>query len=136
MRERGAYMIGDTADQELFEHYGRASALSCTSTKPRGHATHLPRIRTKLAHRRHVSGAARCIDRPSIAVFAVSEHKGIRQDCLADGLTEDIITGLSRQRWFLCCRPQCQFAGGGDDVAAEASWARYVEGWCPAPKWR
>jgi TolB-like protein len=40
-------------------------------------------------------------DRPSIAVLPFQNMSGDHsQDSLADGLTEDIITGLSRQRWF------------------------------------
>ena len=40
-------------------------------------------------------------DKPSIAVLPFQNMSGDpEQEYFADGLTEDIITGLSRQRWF------------------------------------
>ena len=48
-----------------------------------------------------VAPSATSSDRPSIAVLPFQNMSGDpSQGSLADGLTEDIITGLSRQRWF------------------------------------
>jgi TolB-like protein len=57
--------------------------------------------------------APACIlpDRPSIAVLPFQNMSGEpAQDCLADGLTEDIITGLSHQQWFSVVARNTSFA--------------------------
>ena len=52
------------------------------------------------------------------------------QECLADGITEDITTGLSRQQWFSVVDRNSSFASKGEAVdirklACELG-ARYV----------
>ena len=54
-------------------------------------------------------------DRPSIAVLPFENMSGDpEQDFLADGLSEDIITGLSRQRWFSVIARNSSFAFKGE----------------------
>src|SRR5262249_37691607 len=70
-------------------------------------------------------------DRPSIAVLPFQNMSGDpAQDCLADGLTEDIITGISRQRWFSVVARNTSFAFRGEamDVrkVARELGVRYV----------
>jgi len=56
-------------------------------------------------------------DRPSIAVLPFQNMSGDpAQGCLADGLTEDIITGLSHQRWFSVIARNTSFAFRGDAI--------------------
>ena len=70
-------------------------------------------------------------DKPSIAVlpFQNMSHDP-DQEYFADGLTEDIITGLSRQRWFFVIARNSSFTYKGEaidvrDVAAQLG-VRYV----------
>ena len=50
-------------------------------------------------------------DKPSIAVLPFQNRSGDSiQEYFADGLTEDIITGLSRQRWFFVIARNSSFA--------------------------
>jgi len=70
-------------------------------------------------------------DKPSIAVLPFQNRSGDPvQEYFADGLTEDIITGLSRQRWFFVIARNSSFAFKGDavDVRKVASelGVRYV----------
>jgi TolB-like protein/cytochrome c-type biogenesis protein CcmH/NrfG len=70
-------------------------------------------------------------DKPSIAVLPFQNISGDpEQDYFADGLTEDIITGLSRQRWFFVIARNSSFAYKGEaadvrSVARELG-VRYV----------
>jgi TolB-like protein/cytochrome c-type biogenesis protein CcmH/NrfG len=70
-------------------------------------------------------------DKPSIAVLPFQNRSGDSvQEYFADGLTEDIITGLSRQRWFFVIARNSSFAFKADasDVRKVASelGVRYV----------
>jgi TolB-like protein len=71
------------------------------------------------------------VDRSSVAILPFQNMSGDpRQDCLADGLSEDIITGLSRQQWFSVIDRNTSFAfkGEGIDVRklARELGVRYV----------
>lgn len=70
-------------------------------------------------------------DKPSIAVLPFQNLSGDpEQEYFADGLTEDIITGLSRQRWFFVIARNSTFGfkGGTVDVRNVAGQlgVRYV----------
>jgi TolB-like protein/cytochrome c-type biogenesis protein CcmH/NrfG len=70
-------------------------------------------------------------DKPSIAVLPFQNMSGDpEQDYFADGLTEDIITALSRQRWFFVIARNSTFSFKGQavDVRKVASelGVRYV----------
>jgi len=70
-------------------------------------------------------------DKPSIAVLPFQNMSGDpEQEYFADGLTEDIITGLSQQRWFFVIARNSSFAYKGEaiDVRKVASQlgVRYV----------
>ena len=55
--------------------------------------------------------------KPSIAVLPFTNMSGDpEQDYFADGLTEDIITGLSRQRWFFVIARNSSFAYKGEAI--------------------
>jgi len=70
-------------------------------------------------------------DKPSIAVLPFKNMSGDPdQEYFADGLTEDIITGLSRQPWFFVIARNSSFAFKGEaidvrDVASQLG-VRYV----------
>jgi TolB-like protein/Flp pilus assembly protein TadD len=56
-------------------------------------------------------------DRPSIAVLAFSNMSGdAEQDYFADGISEDIITGLSKLRWFFVIARNSSFTYKGKVV--------------------
>ena len=56
-------------------------------------------------------------DKPSIAVLPFQNLSGDpQQEYFADGLTEDIITGLSRQRWFFVIARNSTFGFKGETV--------------------
>ncbi|MGB8756002.1 MAG: winged helix-turn-helix domain-containing protein, partial [Pseudolabrys sp.] len=70
-------------------------------------------------------------DKPSIAVLPFENMSGDpEQEYLADGLSEDIITGLSRQRWFFVIARNSSFAFKGETVdvrkVASELGVRYV----------
>ena len=90
----------------------RRGRPSCPMPSPKGRALPLP-------------------DKPSIAVlpFQNMSHDP-DQEYFADGLTEDIITGLSRQRWFFVIARNSSFTYKGQavdvrDVAGQLG-VRYV----------
>jgi TolB-like protein len=56
-------------------------------------------------------------EKPSIVVLPFQNMSGdLDQEYLADGLTEDIITGLSRQRWFSVIARNCSFSLKGKAI--------------------
>ncbi|HET7382137.1 MAG TPA: hypothetical protein VFJ59_06095 [Pseudolabrys sp.] len=56
-------------------------------------------------------------EKPSIAVLPFKNmSRDPEQEYLADGLTEDIITGLSRQRWFSVIARNCSFSLKGKAI--------------------
>jgi TolB-like protein len=70
-------------------------------------------------------------DKPSIAVLPFQNMSGDPdQEYFADGLTEDIITGLSRQRWFFVIARNSSFAYKGETAdirkVAHELGVRYV----------
>ena len=80
------------------------------------------------AEKRTESGTA---DRPSIAVLPFANMSGDpEQEYFADGITEDIITGLSKLRWFFVIARNSSFAYKGKAVdvkrAARELGVRYI----------
>jgi TolB-like protein len=73
-------------------------------------------------------------DKPSIAVLPFQNmSRDPDQEYFADGLTEDIITGLSRQRWFFVIARNSSFTYKGQaidvrDVAAQLGVRYILEG--------
>jgi adenylate cyclase len=70
-------------------------------------------------------------DRPSIAVLPFTNMSGdVEQDYLADGMVEDIITGLSRIKWLFVIARNSSFAYKGKTVdvkqAARELGVRYI----------
>lgn len=56
-------------------------------------------------------------DKPSIAVLPFNNMSGdTEQEYFADGIAEDIITGLSRMRWFFVCARNSSFLYKGRSV--------------------
>ena len=60
--------------------------------------------------------AARASERPSIAVLPFDNMGGGGDDYFADGMVEDIITGLSRVKWFFVIARNSSFAYKGRSV--------------------
>jgi TolB-like protein/class 3 adenylate cyclase len=57
------------------------------------------------------------VDRPSVAVLPFVNMSGdSEQDYFAEGISEDIITGLSKLRWFFVIARNSSFAYGGKAV--------------------
>jgi adenylate cyclase len=70
-------------------------------------------------------------DRPSIAVLPFANMSGDpEQEYFADGITEDIITGLSKLRWFFVIARNSSFTYKGKAVdvkrAARELGVRYI----------
>ncbi|WP_439401672.1 winged helix-turn-helix domain-containing protein [Bradyrhizobium sp. DASA03068] len=73
----------------------------------------------------------RAADRPAIAVLAFENMSGDpAQDYLGDGISEDILTALSRQRWFMVIARNSSFTYKGRAVhirqIAEELGVRYI----------
>jgi adenylate cyclase len=73
----------------------------------------------------------RASDRPSIAVLPFANMSGdLEQEYFADGISEDIITGLSKLRWFFVIARNSSFTYKGKAVdvkrAAREMGVRYV----------
>ena len=88
-------------------------------------------IAVALTQRAPAPSALALPDKPSIAVLPFQNMSGDpEQEYFADGLTEDVITGLSRQRWFFVIARNSSFAFKGEavDVRKVASQlgVRYV----------
>jgi len=87
-------------------------------------------VSSKSAPRATQSNRTELLDRPSIAVLPFTNLSGDReQQYFADGVTEDIITELSRYRWlFVIARNSCfQFRGNVDVAEVRgALGVRYV----------
>jgi adenylate cyclase len=78
-----------------------------------------------------VTGTERTSERPSIAVLPFVNMSGdSEQEYFADGISEDIITGLSKLRWFFVIARNSSFAYKGKAVdvkrAARELSVRYV----------
>jgi len=66
--------------------------------------------------------------RPSIAVLPFANLGGDKeQEYLADGITEDIITALTRFRWFFCDRAQIQASHTKASHLMQSSCRRSLE---------
>src|SRR6185295_6222447 len=132
--------IGDNGDDQLFvrTHHKRgfrfvgqvedAGSYETVVTDRRPVATKVP---DSLAQNDAAVPALALPDKPSIAVLPFQNMSGDpEQEYFADGLTEDIITGLSRQRWFFVIARNSSFAFKGEavDVRKVASelGVRYV----------
>ena len=73
------------------------------------------------AKRRVLAGALPCTDRPAIAVLAfVNLSDDPEQEHFSDGLTEDIITALSKLRWFSVIARNSSFIYKGKTRSVEA----------------
>ena len=82
---------------------------------------HVYRIETRMEPRNASSGdptgVATLPDRPSIAVLPFTNLSGdVEQDYFADGMVEDIITGLSRIKWLFVIARNSSFAYKGKAV--------------------
>jgi TolB-like protein/DNA-binding winged helix-turn-helix (wHTH) protein len=121
VHKRGFRFVGDVADM---------------SGEPASHGGDAPVAISyeEAAEFAPLAGAPRPLslpDKPSIAVLPFQNMSGDPdQEYFADGLTEDIITGLSRQPWFFVIARNSSFAYKGEavdvrDVASELG-VRYV----------
>jgi adenylate cyclase len=97
------------------------------------HRVHLAEVASAAAksvpdQRRPVSASS---DRPSIAVLPFANMSGDpEQEYFADGIAEDIITGLSKLRWFFVIARNSSFTYKGNTVdvkrAARELGVRYI----------
>src|SRR5215475_2567101 len=109
--------IGDNGDDQLFvrTHHkrgfrfvGQVAPYETVTPDRRPVAASGPEA---WAHNNAVMPALALPDKPSIAVLPFQNRSGDSiQEYFADGLTEDIITGLSRQRWFFVIARNSSFA--------------------------
>jgi TolB-like protein len=120
LHKRGFRFVGDVGED------GAASAVAAGG---RGHSQQTP---AGDAPKQVPSAAPLPLpDKPSIAVLPFTNmSRDPEQEYFADGLTEDIITGLSRQRWFFVIARNSTFTYKGQavdvrDVAAQLG-VRYV----------
>ncbi len=130
--------IGDNGDDQLFvrtlhKRGFRFVARVEDSAPCETFATDRPVITNIPESRPPDNGVSALVlpDKPSIAVLPFQNRSGDSiQEYFADGLTEDIITGLSRQRWFFVIARNSSFAFKDDlvDVRKVASelGVRYV----------
>ncbi len=77
------------------------------------------------------AGLPRVVDRPAVAVLAFENMSGDpAQDYFGDGISEDILTALSKQRWFMVIARNSSFTYKGRAVdirkIAEELGVRYI----------
>jgi TolB-like protein len=121
--KRGFRFVGRVDDANRSQEVSAATAVQQESVlgNPESRTQNATALRAALA----------LPDKPSIAVLPFQNRSGDPvQEYFADGLTEDIITGLSRQRWFFVIARNSSFAFKADaaDVRKVASelGVRYV----------
>ncbi len=97
------------------------------------HRVHLAEVAPTTGKTASTQGKTKSVvsDRPSIAVLPFSNMSGDpEQEYFADGITEDIITGLSKLRWFFVIARNSSFSYKGKAVdvklAARELGVRYV----------
>jgi len=121
LHKRGFRFVGDISDDA-----GAADAAQPQASESTGHRS------LEVPHVQAPGGAPLSFpDKPSIAVLPFQNMSGeAEQDYFADGLTEDIITGLSRQPWFFVIARNSTFAYKGESVdvrdVAKQLGVRYV----------
>ena len=109
------------------EHVGEKLPISFAdlgehSVKNIARPVHVYRIKTHVEPTGATQGAAeRAVlelpDRPSIAVLPFSNMSGdVEQEYFADGMVEDIITGLARIKWLFVIARNSSFAYKGKSV--------------------
>jgi TolB-like protein/Flp pilus assembly protein TadD len=119
LHKRGFRFVGDVDE-------GSAPAAIAASPNPLPPATAPDTLKVL-----PTAGPLPLPDKPSIAVLPFQNmSQDPEQEYFADGLTEDIITGLSRQRWFFVIARNSSFTYKGEavdvrDVAAQLG-VRYV----------
>jgi TolB-like protein len=108
--------IGDSgAEQKLVRTLNKRGFRFVGAVQAAGKTT-IP-VAQPDARRRRESSAFTWSDRASIAVLPFHNISGdSEQEYLADGVTEDIITGLSRQQWFSVVDRNSTFACKGEAV--------------------
>lgn len=131
--------IGDNGDDQLFirTHHKRGfrfvgrveNSVRPSDALALNHARRLPAVGNSAKDQQDTTLALP--DKPSIAVLPFENMSGDpEQEYLADGLSEDIITGLSRQRWFFVIARNSSFAFKGETVdvrkVARELGVRYV----------
>ncbi|MGA9281877.1 MAG: winged helix-turn-helix domain-containing tetratricopeptide repeat protein [Pseudolabrys sp.] len=102
---RGFRFVGRVDEPDTASEIVDAGQLSPTGS------TQVPRLVVAPA----IAPALALPDKPSIAVLPFENMSGDpEQEYFADGLTEDIITGLSRQKWFFVIARNSSFAFKGE----------------------
>ena len=124
--------IGDSGDeQRLIRTVARRGFRFVGEVRESG-GKPAPLVKEDVAvHAASGAGLRALSDKPSIAVLPFSNMSGDpEQDYFSDGITEDIITALSRFRWFLVIARSSTFVykGQGVDVkqVGRELGARYV----------
>ena len=101
----------DTPMAAIGSLQSRASDTVSSDFRFKHQPRRLRRAKTPLAEREH---------RPSIAVLPFANLSGEKeQEYLADGITEDIITALTRFRWFFVIARNSSFAYKGKSIDAK-----------------
>ena len=132
--------IGDNGDDQLFirTHHKRGFrfVVQVENFVPPSDSVAAIPARRPAAVRNSVKDqpdtpAAALPDKPSIAVLPFENMSGDpEQEYFADGLSEEIITGLSRQQWFFVIARNSSFAFKGETVdvrkVASELGVRYV----------
>jgi TolB-like protein len=127
VHKRGFRFVGDVDDDGPAPRRGDSSSLSHLAPD---------RMSAELAPSAESLGIQTLSlpDKPSIAILPFKNMSGDPdQEYFADGLTEDIITGLSRQPWFFVIARNSAFSFKGEavgvqDVAAQLGVRYILEG--------
>ncbi|MEM8836779.1 MAG: winged helix-turn-helix domain-containing tetratricopeptide repeat protein [Pseudomonadota bacterium] len=99
IRQRGFRVVADVAVEETCDQVSKGSGIDAET------------VREAQPARKERSGAR---EKPAIAVLPFVNMSGDpAQDYFSDGISEDIITALSRLRWFLVISRQSSFVYRG-----------------------
>ena len=126
--------VGDSGDaQKLIRTISRKGLRFIGAVRTEPHCEAPPFAREPSLHDLHTQSrqALRQPDRPAIAVLPFVNMSGdTEQEYFSDGISEDIITGLSKLRWFLVIARNSSFIYKGKSVhmrqIAEELGVRYV----------
>ena len=117
--EENAIQVHVSALRKALDQVAAGSGAWVVTVAGRGYRFSGPLATAPPSSQENGKGPAGLLDKPSIAVMPLTNLSGDQdQEYFADGISEDIITALSRSRWFLVIARNSSFAFKGKPIDA------------------